>query len=366
MKIVQVLPALNSGGVERGTVEFARYLVDQGHQSMVISAGGSLASQLEQQGSRHIAFPVHKKNLFSLRHVIPLSKLLLNLEADIIHVRSRLPAWLVWLAVGRKPRSQRPALISTFHGLYSKNRYSEIMACGDQVIAISQCVYDYIVDSYPRVDKQKVSIVHRGVDTGIFHSAVQANDEWKMAFFAQHTELAGKNIVLFPGRLTVWKGHKDFLTIMALLKNDDKIVGLIAGHVDPQKEHYLAELQRLADQLGINHKIRFIDAVPDVENVYALSKVVCNFSLRPEPFGRTVIEALACGIPVVAYDTGGPSESLRACFTEGLIKPSDYQQAADKIRALCQRSSSVQLSKLFTLDHQAQKTLDIYQRALND
>ena len=364
MNIVQVLPALNSGGVERGTVEFARYLVQQGHQSTVISAGGSLVQQLEQEGSRHITFPVHKKSLFSLRYVTPLRKLLLGLKADVIHIRSRLPAWLVWLAVGRLPRSQRPALVTTFHGLYSKNRYSEIMGCGDQVIAISQCVYDYIGDSYPRVDSDKVTIVHRGVDTNIFHPEIQVEKKWESSFFSLYPELEGKQIVLFPGRLTDWKGQKDFLKILSLLNSNDNIHGLIVGHVDPKKAHYKNELQTLANELGLKNKVSFIDAVPDVENVYVLSKVVCNFSVKPEPFGRTVIEALACGIPVVAYDAGGPAESLRECFPEGLVGVSSYQAAADKINHFCQGISKIQFSEKFTLDYQAQKTLDIYRRAL--
>ena len=138
MRIIQILPELNAGGVERGTVEFARHLVQTGHESIVISAGGRMAGRLTDEGSRHIQMPVHRKRPGSLRYVRPLRHLLMQLDADIVHLRSRVPAWLTWLAIGRMPRSKRPAIVTTFHGLYSVTAYSAIMGRGDAVIAISE------------------------------------------------------------------------------------------------------------------------------------------------------------------------------------------------------------------------------------
>ena len=134
MKVLQVLPNLDSGGVERGTVEFARELVARGHQSIVMSNGGRLVKQLQAEGSRHIELPVHHKSLRSLRLVRPLRRLLAELQPDIIHVRSRLPAWLIFLAWRKLPRATRPRLVSTFHGLYSVNFYSAVMARAEQII----------------------------------------------------------------------------------------------------------------------------------------------------------------------------------------------------------------------------------------
>ena len=128
MKVLQVLPNLNSGGVERGTVEFARELVKQGHESFVMSNGGRLVAQLESEGSGHIHQPVHRKSLWTLRLVRPVRKLLQELKPDIIHVRSRAPAWIIWLAWRKLPVATRPRLVSTFHGLYSVNFYSAVMA----------------------------------------------------------------------------------------------------------------------------------------------------------------------------------------------------------------------------------------------
>ena len=137
MKIIQLIPELNSGGVERGTLEIARALVAAGHESVVISNGGRMVAQLEAEGTRHILLPIHRKSLGSLWQIRPLRKIIQQEQADILHVRSRIPAWLTHLALRKIAVKDRPALISTVHGFYSVNRYSEIMTRADRVIAVS-------------------------------------------------------------------------------------------------------------------------------------------------------------------------------------------------------------------------------------
>ncbi|MFX9787958.1 glycosyl transferase, partial [Acinetobacter baumannii] len=66
MTVLQVLPALHSGGVERGTLEISRALVAAGHHSIVVSNGGQMVEQLVREGSEHISLPVHRKSLASL------------------------------------------------------------------------------------------------------------------------------------------------------------------------------------------------------------------------------------------------------------------------------------------------------------
>ena len=148
MKVMQLLPELNSGGVERGTLEIARALVSQGHQSLVVSNGGRLVAQLEAEGSTHLTLPVHKKSLSSLWQIRPLRRLIMQYQPDIVHVRSRVPAWLTHFALRGIPASQRPHLISTVHGFYSVNRYSEIMTQAEKVIAVSDSVVQYITEHY--------------------------------------------------------------------------------------------------------------------------------------------------------------------------------------------------------------------------
>ena len=365
MKVVQVLPELNAGGVERGTVEFARWLVSNGHQSTVISNGGSLVHQVEQQGSHHFAFPVHKKSVLSLRHVRRLRHILLDMNADIVHVRSRLPAWLVWLAIGRRAKHARPAIISTFHGLYSTNRYSEIMGCGDQVIAISQCVYDYIIKHYPRIDARKISIIHRGVDESIFTRQHPDKANWQAEFFIQHPELKDKPLILMPGRITPWKGHSDFLDVIEQLKKQGiECHGVIVGAADKSKYAYEEQLKIKCQALGLDQYITFMGHRDDIHKLYAVAHIVCNLSTHPEPFGRTVIEALALGVPVVAYNIGGPAESLRCCLPEGLAPAGDKHAIAEIIKMILLKPPSVLLPEEFTLNRQAAKTMAVYQRAL--
>ena len=145
MKIVQILPALNSGGVERGTVEFAAELVRRGHESIVVSNGGPLVRQLEAQGSVHIAQPVHRKSPVSFGQILPLRRLLQELQPDVVHVRSRMPAWITRLALRGIPENKRPVVVSTFHGMYSVNAYSAVMARADHIIAVSDCVRQYVL-----------------------------------------------------------------------------------------------------------------------------------------------------------------------------------------------------------------------------
>jgi glycosyltransferase involved in cell wall biosynthesis len=371
LHIVQVLPELDSGGVERGTVEFSRYLIDKSHQSTVISHGGRLVEQLTQEGGTHILFPVHQKSLLSLRFVKSLRKLILNLKPDVVHVRSRLPAWLIWLAIGRLPKNKRPAIVTTFHGLYSINRYSEIMVCGDRVIAISQCVYDYIVKAYPKTKKDKVSIVHRGVDESIFNCDYKPADEWCERFFEKYPQCKEKPIVVMPGRITSWKGHENFINVVERLKKKGVTFhALIVGGADNNKQRYLNKLKQQVHTLDLDNEITFVGHRSDIHNIYAIASAVCNLSNRPEPFGRTVIEALALGTPVIAYNNGGPAESLKTCFPEGLAPYKDNEQVANIILS-CLRDKNlgkqrINLSEEFTLGVQASKTLAVYQQALSD
>lgn len=367
MKVLQILPALNSGGVERGTVDFAGELVKRGHQSLVMSSGGSMVEMLQAAGSTHVEFPVHRKSLFSLLRVRALRKLLLELDVDVIHVRSRVPAWMTWLALKKLPAEQRPALVSTFHGLYSVSPYSAIMGCGDQVIAISQCVHSYILDSYPKIDPAKITIIHRGVNTAEFRPGLEAPAHWQQQLFSEHPQLQGKPLILMPGRLSRWKGQLQFIELIEdLTRAGTKCHGVIVGGPTPGKDDYLQELQDSVQAKGLAEHITFLGHRRDIANIYTVSALVCNLSQHAEPFGRTVIEALALGVPVVSYDYGGPAESLRACFPEGLVPLGDRQALSSKVQSLLLRRAEIHLAEQFTLDYQASATLQVYSKALQD
>ena len=325
MKVLQVLPSLNSGGVERGTVDFAAELVCRGHQSLVMSSGGRLVEQLQTEGSQHIDFPVHEKSFKSLWRVRALRALLLELDVDVIHVRSRVPAWMVWLALKKIPADKRPVLVSTFHGLYSVSPYSAIMGCGDRVIAISYCVRDYITSNYPKIDPDKITVIHRGVDTGQFNRQFVTDGKWRETFFNEYPQLKDKPLIMMPGRLSRWKGQEQFIALMQLLVEQGvECHGMIVGSPTPGKEAYLQALQEMVSTKGLSDHVTFLGHRSDMDNMYHVSSIVCNLSQHPEPFGRTVIEALAMGVPVVAFDCGGPAESLKDCLPEGLVPQNDF------------------------------------------
>lgn len=365
MKVLQILPALNSGGVERGTVDFAGELVKQGHQSWVMSSGGSMVSQLEEGGTKHITFPVHKKSLISLFKITALRRLLVELDVDVIHVRSRVPAWMTWLALRKLTAETKPVLVSTFHGLYSINAYSAVMGRGDQVIAISQCVYDYIIKNYPQVDPEKITIIHRGVDTRQFNQQLATDENWRQRLFAEQPQLSGKQLLLMPGRLSRWKGQLQFIEMIErLIEFNPECHGLIVGGPTPGKDEYMQGLRDEVAKRGINDHITFLGHRADIANLYGISSMVFNLSQHAEPFGRTVIEALAMGVPVISYDYGGPAESLRACFPQGLVPLEDNKALIETVRSLLKTSPKIRLADTFTLDHQAQATLDVYRKAL--
>lgn len=363
LRIVQVLPALNEGGVERGTVEFARELVKLGHESIVISNGGRQVERLLAEGTRHIQMPVHKKSLTSLLQVRPMRKLLAELQPDIVHVRSRIPAWIVWLAWRKMPARQRPGLVSTFHGLYSVNRYSAIMGKAERVIAISDCVHQYILRNYD-VDPAIITRIFRGLDRSAFNKDA-CTPHWREQLFQQYPQLRDRQLILMPGRLSRWKGQEAFIAMMAeLVKLNPACHGVVVGAAEPDKAHYEQELRDLCRAKGVADQVTFVGHRSDIQAFYGLASVTCHMSSKAEPFGRTVPEALASGCPVVAYDRGGASESLNACFPQGLVPPDDISAFARRVAELVDQSFDIQLPDAFYLEHQVNATLQVYRDLL--
>lgn len=363
MKILQVIPALNSGGVERGVVEFAREIVKRGHESIVLSSGGRMVKELEALGTRHIEMPIHLKSLKTLKQVGPVRKLLKELRPDVVHVRSRVPAWIVWLAWRGMPRDQRPHLVSTFHGLYSINFYSAIMARAEHMIAISQCVQDYIIKNY-HVDPRKITLIHRGVDVDVFKPG-SPDPAWLGSLLQAYPALSGKQIILMPGRLSRWKGQEAFLEMMvALVKQRPDCHGVVVGDADPEKAHYREELKQKAVDLGLADHVTFVGHRSDILQFYRLAEIVCHMSSQPEPFGRTLTEALACGTKVVAFDRGGAAESLSACFPDGLVPPDDLDAFLRRVLSLLGQHKPIDVKPEFLMEHQVEATLDVYRRLL--
>jgi glycosyltransferase involved in cell wall biosynthesis len=178
LTVLQVLPALESGGVERGTLEVSRYLVARGHRSIVLSAGGRMVEQLIREGGEHIAWNIGRKSLTTLAMAFRLRRLLQMEQVDILHVRSRMPAWVAWLAWRGMDPSHRPRFITTVHGLYSANAYSGIMTRGERVIAVSETVRRYVLAHYPRTDFSRIVVIPRGIDPSVYTPGFQPTESW--------------------------------------------------------------------------------------------------------------------------------------------------------------------------------------------
>ena len=253
LTVVQTLPALDTGGVERGTVEVARELVRRGHRAVVISAGGRLVGQLEACGATHIEMEIGRKSPFTLRHVGRLRALLTRLDADILHTRSRLPAWISYLAWRGMPRESRPRFLTTVHGPYTVNAYSRIMTRGERVVAISDFIRRYVLEHYPDTDPARITTIHRGVSAEEFPHGFRPDPDWMQCWQDDHPRLQDQALITLPARITRWKGQLGFIALLARLRQRGHPVhGLIVGAAAPRHRGYLQALRSKATALGID------------------------------------------------------------------------------------------------------------------
>ena len=362
LTVVQMLPALESGGVERGTLEIARGLVAAGHRSLVISAGGRMVERLVAEGSEHVAWDVGRKRPWTLRWIPRVRRLLHEAPVDILHLRSRLPAWIGYLAWRGLPPGSRPRLVTTVHGFYSVGRYSAVMTRGERVIAVSGAIRDYVLTHYPEVDPARIAVIPRGIDPAEFPRGYAPPPEWTARWQRRFPRLEGRQVLTLPGRLTRLKGHDDFLDILAALRGEGRPVhGLVVGDTQAGKEAYAERLRARVAELGLEEDVTFTGHRDDMREIYAQSAAVLALSSQPEAFGRTVAEALALGTPVVGYDRGGVGEILRRFYPEGAVPPADADGCAARLRALLDGTLERPRHEFdWTLEAMVRATLDLY------
>lgn len=362
MKVVQVLPALELGGVERGTLEVAEGLVKAGHESIVVSAGGRLVNALEAAGSQHVQWDLGRKSLRTFLQVRPFRRWLEQQQPDIVHVRSRMPAWIVWLAWRGMNPETRPRFITTLHGMHSVNRYSAIMGKGERVIAVSETAKRYLLDNFPEVDPAKVTVIHRGIDPDEFPRGFQPTTDWLQDFESRHPQLRDKFLICFPGRITRWKGHLELVELIDQLKTELPNVHVLVVGSDP-KGAFLAEVEAAIQARALKDFFTFLGTRSDMKELYAISDVMLSLtSTTAEAFGRTVVECLSIGTPVVGYAHGAVSETLSALYPEGLVKTGDQHAVVGKLLALQGvDKKSLHIETGFFLDDMISKTLSLYQ-----
>lgn len=325
LTVVQLLPALHSGGVERSTLEIADALVHAGHRAIVVSAGGRLVPQLEASGAEHVALEVGRKSPLTFLQARRLRKLFAQSGADIVHARSRLPAWVAWFALRGMPESQRACFVTTVHGLNSPSRYSAIMTFGERVICVSDSVRDYVLTHYPNIDAARLQVIPRGIDPAAFPHTPWPDRTARARVAALHPTLAGDGpLLLLPGRGTRLKGHADALVLLASLRGEGIDARLwMPGAREVGREQYIVDLEAEAARGGCAHALAITPPTAEIAEAYAASDLVLQVSRKPESFGRTVIEALSVGRPVVGWAHGGVGELLRELLPAGAVAPFD-------------------------------------------
>src|SRR4051794_16914025 len=356
LTVLQLVPALDAGGAERSALEIGRALVAAGHRSLVVSKGGRMVARLVAEGSEHVEMQISEKRVGTLRQVSALRKLIRREKPDIVHARSRVPAWLAWLAL--RGMSPRPHFVTTAHGLNTPNWYSAIMTRGERVICVSNTVRDHLLHNYPRTDPAKLIVIPRGVDTDEFVYGYQPGDSWREWFFAEFPQLADVPLLTLPGRGTRLKGHADAIELLADLKARGIEAGLLLlGAHQPGRESYIAELQALASARGVADRLAISAPRDDVRDVYAVSSLVLQLSNKPESFGRTVIEALALCRPVLGYDHGGVGELLADLYPVGRVAPGDRARLVERAAELLHRAPAIAPLQSYRLEDMQQATL---------
>jgi glycosyltransferase involved in cell wall biosynthesis len=336
LTVAQLLPALESGGVERSTLEIAGALAAAGHRALVVSAGGRLLPALEATGARHLALAIGRKSPLVLRHVRRLRRWFGDEGVDIVHARSRLPAWLAWRALRGMEPARRPRFVTTVHGLNSPSRYSAIMARGERVVCVSETVRAHLLRHYPATDPARLRVIERGIDPAAFPRAPLPDRDARAAVAARHGALAGDGpLLLLPGRGTRLKGHADAIALLAALRAGGLDARLwLCGARESARARYVAELEAQAVQGGVADALALTAPTDAMARAYAASDLVLQLSRKPEAFGRTVLEALAVGRPVLGWAHGGVGELLARWQPRGAVAPFDASALAQGALAL--------------------------------
>ena len=366
-----MLPELESGGVERGTLEMGKHLASSGHHSFVISGGGRMVKQLEQEGSRHIKWAVGSKGPRSLGYLQPLRKLLLNEKIDVLHLRSRMPAWIGYSAWLSLPKKKRPLLVTTFHGFYSVNVYSGIMTKGDCVVAVSESIKEHISRHYKV--RGKLRTIFRGVDRSIFNPEIV--DDKRVRYLQNLWGIKkGIPVVMLPGRLSRIKGQDIFLKSLLNIKKKP-FQAIMVGDCH-EGNGFVIELKNFIRQNGLDESVKLVGHCQDMPAAYLLSDfIVSASSKKPEAFGRTIIEAMAMGKPVIATAHGGSVETVLHGKSGWLVEPSNSDELGRKIEEILgcteylRQVGSVGMKRVqqcFSTESMCDNTLGLYKEMLEE
>ncbi len=378
--LVQILPSLDQtgGGVERGTLDIAKCAAENSYKSVIISSGGDMSQKYKHKGVLHIDIPLQKKNLYYYYLARKkFRKVLEEIKPDLVHIRSRWPAFCFNNLVKFKI-----PLITTYHGTYSgnnfslKKRYNGSMVQGDRVIAISNFISDHVLKNFPLVKKKLVTI-SRGIDIHYF-DIDSINTIRKENFLRKLSISDNKHIILLPGRLTEWKGH--FIAIEAakilIQKYPDLNFLMLFVGSEQKKKRYRRRLEDRIRRNNLSERVFLTGPKTDMPVIYSLSDVVLSTSIEEEAFGRVSAEASAMSKPIIATNIGGSKDIIINKKTGWLIHPQDPTLLADTISKIINktqkekdeigRKARKRIEQKFSLNLMLNKTFRLYEELLNE
>lgn len=382
MTILQIIPELDTGGAELSTIEIAEAVRVAGGRAIVLTEGGRLLERLKATGADVRIFPAATKNPIKLMtNAREIARLVEEERVDLLHARSRAPAWSALLAARRTGRP----FVTTYHGAYNeksaaKRFYNSVMARGDLVIANSAYTRDLIRERYGTAD-EKIRVIHRGVDGTAFDPAKVPQDRVEK-LREQWGVVAGQPVLLQAARLTSWKGQNVVVEAARLLKEQDRLDGIVVLCGDAQgRTAYVQGLRDAIEAAGLANRVRLVGHVDDMPAAYMAATVSIVASIEPEAFGRTAVESQAMGCPVIATRIGAPPETVLSppehgprSMTGWLVPPADARAMADALQwalslgtaeraALGSRARRHALDA-FSLRRMRLKTLEVYDELL--
>ena len=380
-KILQVIPKLGYGGAETGCYDLAHYIAEKGHKSYIITSGGELLKFIRKDKVRVIRLPVHSKNpILILFNALAISLVVIVFNINIVHARSRAPAWSCLIS----SFITRRLFVTTFHGTYNfsnkiKKYYNSVMVKSRLVIAGSNFIFGHINENYQKYlkKKHKLMVIFRGINLDYFHRK-QISEKKKKNLITEWNIDTENFVLLLPGRLTKWKGHEIFIEALNILSEDynrNNFQAIILGS-DQSRNVYSKKLESLVGRYRLSKKIKFIKNYKEMPVAYAISDIVISSSIEPEAFGRVSVEAQAMEKPIIASDIGGSRETIINEKSGILFKSGDPRELAKAINKVMELDKEALYSignegrknviKKFNVDKMCQTTVSEYQKLLNN
>ncbi|MCX5706301.1 MAG: GT4 family glycosyltransferase PelF [Candidatus Omnitrophica bacterium] len=360
MRILQVLPELNVGGVETGTLDLAKYLVRLGHKAVVVSGGGALVKDLEETGAIHYQLPVQNKSVISIIKTIPrLAEIIKKEEIDIVHARSRVPAWIAYFAC----RRTRAIFITTCHGYYKKHPFSYVMGWAKRVIVLSNVIGRHMLEDFD-VPHERIKLVPRSVDL----------DKFK---YSSPDKRRGREFhVGIIARITPLKGHLYFIKAMAKVARVTPYLKIwIVGDAPASRASYKEQINVLIRRLGLDHCTEFLGMQKNIPEILAHLDLLILATTTHEAFGRVIIEAQASGVPVVATEVGGVVDIIEDGKNGLLVPPSDPSSMAEaalkifkdiELARVLAENAYQKVKEKYNIELMVKNTLSVYEDALNN